>query len=129
MFIYMSTHWWNLCFTLGIYFILRSVNIYIHRTLQRVQTQQEQGAKTKVIVTRPKSNCSIRTIQLNDEISKILASSQKSSPGYLLTNDDFKFIEPRTIQNKFKKVLKSAGIADANFHALRHSHASIFQSF
>lgn len=61
---------------------------------------------------------------LHDEISDILVSNQKSSSGYLLTNDDFKFIEPRTMQNKFKKVLKSAGIADANFHALRHTFAT-----
>lgn len=99
-------------------------SIYIHHTLQRIQTHQDHGGKTKVVTTTPKSACSIRRIPLPDEISDILVSNQKSSSGYLLTNDDFKFIEPRTMQNKFKKVLKSAGIADANFHALRHTFAT-----
>ena len=99
-------------------------SIYIHHTLQRIQTHLDHGGKTKVVTTTPKSACSIRRIPLPDEISDILVSNQKSSSGYLLTNDDFKFIEPRTMQNKFKKVLKSAGIADANFHALRHTFAT-----
>lgn len=99
-------------------------SIYIHHTLQRIQTPQEQEAKTKVVVTTPKSTCSIRKIPLPDEISKILVLNQKSSSGYLLTNDEYKFIEPRTMQNKFKKILNDAGIENANFHALRHTFAT-----
>ena len=99
-------------------------SIYIHHTLQRIQTPQEQEAKTKVVVTTPKSTCSIRKIPLPDEISKILVLNQKSSSGYLLTNDEYKFIEPRTMQNKFKKILNGAGIENANFHALRHTFAT-----
>lgn len=99
-------------------------SIYIHHTLQRIQINQDHGAKTKVVVTTPKSTCSIRKIPLPDEISKILVSNQKSSSGYLLTNDNYKFVEPRTMQNKFKKILNDAGIENANFHALRHTFAT-----
>lgn len=99
-------------------------SIYIHHTLQRIQIQRDHGAKTKVVITTPKSNCSIRKIPLTEEISQILIENKKSASGYLLTNDESKFIEPRTMQNKFKKVLKSAGIADANFHSLRHTFAT-----
>lgn len=98
--------------------------MYIHHTLQRVQTQSDNGLRTKVIITEPKSLCSIRTIPLPDELCKILIKYQKSTNGYLLTNDSCKFIEPRTMQNKFKKILKSTGIADANFHTLRHTFAT-----
>lgn len=99
-------------------------SIYIHHTLQRIQTHQGHGAKTEVVVTTPKSTCSIRKIPLPDEILKILVSNKKASSGYVLTNDDYKFIEPRTMQNKFKKILKAAGIENANFHALRHTFAT-----
>lgn len=99
-------------------------SIYIHHTLQRIQINQDHGAKTKVVVTTPKSTCSIRKIPLPDEISKILVLNQKSSSGYLLTNDNYKFVEPRTMQNKFKKILNDAGIENANFHALRHTFAT-----
>ena len=99
-------------------------SIYIHHTLQRIQINQDHGAKTKVVVTTPKSTCSIRKIPLPDEISKILVLNQKSSSGYLLTNDNYKFVEPRTMQNKFKKILNDACIENANFHALRHTFAT-----
>ena len=42
----------------------------------------------------------------------------------MLTNDDNKFIEPRTLQNRFKKILKDILIADTNFHTLRHTFAT-----
>ena len=99
-------------------------SIYIHHTLQRIQIHQGNKAKTVVVMTTPKSPCSIRKIPLPDEIAKILILNQKSSSGYVLTNDDYKFIEPRTMQNKFKKILKAAGIENANFHALRHTFAT-----
>ena len=99
-------------------------SIYIHHTLQRIQMHRGHGAKTEVIVTTPKSSCSIRKIPLPDEILEILVLNKKASSGYVLTNDEYKFIEPRTMQNKFKKILKAAGIENANFHALRHTFAT-----
>lgn len=99
-------------------------SIYIHHTLQRIQMHWGHGAKTEVVVTTPKSSCSIRKIPLPDEILEILVLNKKASSGYVLTNDEYKFIEPRTMQNKFKKILKAVGIENANFHALRHTFAT-----
>lgn len=98
--------------------------IHVHHTLQRVQNKFSDGAKTKIIVTTPKSSYSIRIIPIPEELSLILAAYKKSSVGYLLTNDDRKFIEPRTMQNKFKKALKASGIESVNFHAIRHTFAT-----
>lgn len=103
---------------------LPNQTIHIQHTLQRIQTQSDNGPKTEVIVTSPKSSCSIRTIPIPEEICKILIMHQKSSVGYLLTNDQNKFVEPRTMQNKFKKVLKINNITDTNFHTLRHTFAT-----
>lgn len=99
-------------------------SIYIHHTLQRIQMHRGHGAKTEVVVTTPKSSCSIRKIPLPDEILEILVLNKKASSGYVLTIDEYKFIEPRTMQNKFKKILKAVGIENANFHALRHTFAT-----
>lgn len=98
--------------------------IYIHQTLQRVQNKTGNGPKTKVVITTPKSPCSIRTIPIPNELSEVLAAHKKVSVGYLLTNDMCRFVEPRTMQNKFKKALKSIGIEPANFHAIRHTFAT-----
>ncbi len=98
--------------------------IYVHHTLQRVQNRSGNGPKTKIVVTTPKSSCSIRTIPIPDELNEMLAAYKRSSVGYLLTNDERKFVEPRTMQNRFKKALKSSGIEAANFHATRHTFAT-----
>lgn len=98
--------------------------IYVHHTLQRVQDKSKDKTKTKIIITTPKSSCSIRTIPIPEELGIILAAHKKTFYGYLLTNNDCKFIEPRTMQNKFKKALQASGVEEANFHALRHTFAT-----
>ena len=35
-----------------------------------------------------------------------------------------RFMEPRLLQNHFKKILSGLGIEHANFHALRHTFAT-----
>ena len=97
--------------------------LYVRRTLQRIRDYEGSGTKTKIVVTPPKSDCSIRTIPLPDKLCSALAPTWQ--PGaFFLTGDTEKFVEPRTMQNYFKAVLDTAGIADANFHALRHTFAT-----
>lgn len=98
--------------------------LFVHNTLQRVQNKTGTGSKTKIVITTPKSSCSIRTIPMPDSLLKILASHRMSAVGYLLTNSETKFVEPRTMQNRFKKALKQSGIEPANFHAIRHTFAT-----
>lgn len=92
--------------------------------MQRVQNTSENRRKTKIVLTTPKSACSIRLIPLPEPLVEILSDYKTVEKGYLLTNSDLSFIEPRTMQNKFKKVLKESGIESANFHALRHTFAT-----
>ena len=102
---------------------LEEQKLYVRRTLQRIRNYAGNGAKTKIIVTPPKSDCSIRTIPLPDKLCSALAPTWQ--PGaFFLTGDMEKFVEPRTMQNHFKAVLDAVGIADANFHALRHTFAT-----
>lgn len=102
---------------------LEEKKIYVRRTLQRIRDYTGDGTKTKIVVTPPKSDASIRTIPLTDKLCDLLAPTWQ--PGaFFLTGDTEKFLEPRTMQNHFKAVLAAAGIADANFHALRHTFAT-----
>ena len=102
---------------------LEEKKIYVHRTLQRIRDDESSGAKTKIVITAPKSNCAIRTIPLPDKLCSALAPTWQ--PGaFFLTGDTEKFLEPRIMQYHFKAVLNAAGLADANFHALRHTFAT-----
>jgi len=97
----------------------------IRKTMQRIQNT-ENGAltKTKIVITEPKSLCSIRTIPLPSFISKIAHQYVANPKAYILTGETNHYIEPRTMQNRFKKYIQESGIADANFHALRHTFAT-----
>ena len=98
--------------------------IHEHRTVQRIQDRTNSEHKTKIIVTAPKSACSIRTIPVPDNLLALLASYKTSSTGYILTNNDGELLEPRTMQNHFKKALRKSSINSANYHSLRHTFAT-----
>lgn len=96
--------------------------VRVQRTMQRVQNQEEAEVKTKILISTPKSSCSIRTIPLPEEMVQLLKENRKS--GYFLTGNPATFVEPRTMQNHFKRVVRASGLAPTNFHALRHSFAT-----
>lgn len=98
--------------------------IHVHHTLQRIQDKTSSDKKTKIVITTPKSDCSIRSIPIPDTLLKILANHKTATVGYVLTNSNTIFIEPRTMQNHFKKALLNSSIATANFHATRHTFAT-----
>ncbi len=102
---------------------LSSKQLHIHRTMQRIREAANAQTRTKIVITSPKSDCSIRTIPLPDKICSSLRPFYRSGT-FLLTGEQERFIEPRTMQNRFKGVLEECGIADANFHALRHTFAT-----
>ena len=98
--------------------------IHVHQTLQRIQNRANNKQKTKIVITTPKSACSIRTIPVPNDLIVILASYKASSKGYILTNCEQTPLEPRTMQNHFKRALQKSGIAPANYHSLRHTFAT-----
>lgn len=98
--------------------------IHVRATMQRIQTRSETGAKTKVVTTEPKSDCSIRDIPIPDFLIPILKQSQASDDSFVLTGCSDKYVEPRSMENFFKRCISKCGIAPANYHALRHSFAT-----
>ncbi len=104
-------------------FNLPEKKMQIRRTMQRLRVDDLEGRKTAVRIFEPKSACSIRTIPLPEAIVGLL--EKYYTPGaFLLTCKSGKFVEPRTMQNRFKSILSSCNISDANFHAIRHTFAT-----
>ena len=101
---------------------LKEKTMRIGRTMQRLRVEGKKH-KTEVKILEPKSSHSVRTIPLPDTFMELL-SKYHTDEAFLLTGDQNKFAEPRTIQKRFKKILKKSGIADANFHATRHTFAT-----
>lgn len=113
----------ELCAMLWDDIYLTEKQIYVSKTMQRLRVKETHGNRTEVKILEPKSSSSIRIIPLPESIIGTL--EKFSVPGtYVLTGDKNHYIEPRTMQNHFKKILISCGIKDANFHATRHTFAT-----
>lgn len=94
----------------------------IGRTMQRLHVDGKEH-KTEVRILEPKSKHSIRTIPLPDVLVNML--KEKIVPeAFVLTGRTTRFVEPRVMQNRFKKILQKCGIEYANFHATRHTFAT-----
>lgn len=94
-------------------------------TMQRIQIDTPTSkTKTHIMITSPKSNCSIRKIPLSDDVLAIINKRFMESSGYVLTGKCDKYIEPRTMEYYFKSVCEACGIRAVNFHALRHTFAT-----
>lgn len=97
----------------------------VRKTMQRIQeTNKGASSKTKIIITEPKSDCSIRDIPLPSFLVEIARQFRDHPKAYILSGERGKYIEPRTMQNRFKTYVKESGISDANFHSLRHTFAT-----
>ena len=107
---------------------LRWSDIDLHagflRVEREVQRLYEQG-RTRLVMQPPKSESSLRRIPLPADMLSLLAAYKPKHTGdtCLLTGTAAP-IEPRTMQNRYKSLLKRAGVPYRNFHALRHTYAT-----
>ncbi len=94
----------------------------VRKTIQRLQ-RKDGKSKTKLIITEPKSESSKREIPLPESIISYLSEFIGESGHYVLSGDE-KPVEPRTMQNRFARVLRNVKLPSVHFHSLRHYFAS-----
>ena len=84
------------------------------------------GTKTQLVVQTPKSDASIRTVPLPDDVLAYLEKAISGLPenAYVLTGRADKPMEPRTYQYYFASVLRRCGLKKRCYHTLRHSYAT-----
>ncbi len=95
--------------------------ISVNKTVERISLG---NGKTKVVVGDPKTESSIRKVYVPDFIIELLKERRKSPDLFVLSGKQNP-TEPRTLQYRFEKILKSAGIREMKFHSLRHTYATI----
>lgn len=99
----------------------------VRRTAQRIRNPDfgpKDPRRTIVVFDTPKSDSSRRSIPVPSLAQGWLERLRCQPDSYLLTGQADHFLEPRTMQSRFKKLLKAAGVRDINFHALRHTFAT-----
>lgn len=94
--------------------------IHVSKTMQRLKNS---SGKTEVMILPPKTDTSDRIIPVPAVLRPIINKYCKES-GYVLTQENGKFIEPRLLQRKFEKHIKACGLEGVHFHTLRHTFAT-----
>ena len=92
----------------------------VRRTVQRIHTDIH---KTQIIADTPKSRTSKRSIPIPKFIMKLLRESRSAEKHYILSESEI-IIEPRTLQRRFKSILKKADLPSVTYHSLRHTFAT-----
>lgn len=100
----------------------RTINI--SGTVERIKnTDPTKSARTKLVISEPKTETSRRTIPLPIALSDHLKKHKSDDELYLLNGTD-KPTEPHTFYIRYKRYLKRHGLGDYTFHALRHTFAT-----
>lgn len=101
-----------------------SQTVKIARTVERIaDTSPTAQHRTKVIISEPKTEKSIRTIPLPVFLTEYIQKQRKANSVYLLS-ENHHFIEPHCFYLRYKKFLRRNHIPDYTFHALRHTFAT-----
>lgn len=66
----------------------------------------------------------MHNIPIPDFLIDILKARKYNENSFVISGT-YKPTDPRTIQNRFKSVLKKCGIRNVNFHLLRHTYATV----
>jgi integrase len=95
--------------------------IHIKASMSRAENTNG-GTKTILTAAEPKTKKSKRVIDLPDFLIDILlkAKAERSSD-YVISESHGGFVNPRTLQKLFKKLLAECGIPPRKLHALRHT--------
>jgi integrase len=98
--------------------------MHVRRTLQRIKNFGEGENKTVLTDLSPKSDSSVREIPLPAFLVELLRKHHTTSDSGHVISRDGKAIEPRNMQDRFKKLLATAEITQVNFHTTRHTFAT-----
>lgn len=97
--------------------------MYVKRTIQRISSKTG-NSKTKIVISTPKSASSYRIIAIPECILQYLIMFRNDADCYILSGTKL-FIEPRTYQYRYKKMLSDASVSHHNYHQTRHSFATV----
>lgn len=95
----------------------------ITKTVQRVKDNNSSNNKTKLVISKPKTEYSIRTIPLPKFLISLLKKYISDNNNYIFTNNSNPK-DPRTLEKYFKSLLNKCGIRNVVFHSLRHTYAT-----
>lgn len=102
--------------------------IYVRKNILRVKNRETasspDGKMTQIVEQSPKTWDSTRIVPISSKLLFLLQKYRKAESAYVISGVKNPWAEPRTIQYRFKSILKKCGIEYFNFHMLRHAFAT-----
>ena len=90
------------------------------QTVQRVKKGSGiDGSYLRIDI--PKTPSSMREIPIHPNLMKLLKERKEADGNLFVVTGTAQFMNPATYETQFHRLLKQAGVADVNYHALRHS--------
>lgn len=104
---------------------LHNKTLHIGSTMQRITDLNHEGnSKTKILIGNPKTDTSIRTIPLPEQLAGLCGKNDPHCPAAFILTGTTDFMEPRKLQRRLKKYTKECGLEGVHFHTLRHTFAT-----
>lgn len=95
---------------------------------QALTVPGQYSQKTRLVLSSPKTACSIRDIPIPQLLLPLLEKLEKQLPAehdnYFFLSGQYNFVDPRTFQNHFKKYLADCHMRSIPYHCLRHTFAT-----
>ncbi len=95
--------------------------LHVNNTVSRIKNDRE---KCKWIMETPKTASSLRDVPLSKSLTKDLLRMCGCSNSDYIVSEQETFINPRTFEYRYHKILCASQVTDINFHALRHTFAT-----
>ena len=93
--------------------------LYVRRTIQRIKCN-DGSAKTQLVTQAPKTASSQRSIPLPKFLLLMLKEHHAKSTSNFIISCNGHAVEPRSMQFRFKTLLKVADIESGSIHMTRH---------
>lgn len=104
---------------------LNDKTVRIDSTMQRLRdTDCRNENKTKVIIGRPKSDTSARTIPMTENLTNLCRQMLPDSGSAYVLTGTADYMEPRALQYRVGKYTRDCGLSGVHCHTLRHTFAT-----
>lgn len=99
--------------------------IFVRHTLSRVKGRLP-GEKTRIVLSAPKSECSLREVPVPVFVMALLRelyAKYGTAKGFVFGKGG-RHADPRTVQERFSRMAEKLDIRGAHMHTLRHTFAT-----
>lgn len=93
---------------------LKQQVLYVRHTVAR--------NRESLVIDRPKTPASVRCVPICSRLMGVLRA-YAGGTGYVISGGQ-DFLNPRTFEYRYHKLLKTSGVPQINYHALRHTFAT-----